>query len=366
MSLSIGIVGLPNVGKSTLFNALLKKQVANVANYPFCTIEPNVGVVAVPDERLPVLAKIVKTEKIVPAVVEFFDIAGLVKGASKGEGLGNKFLSHIREVAAIVHVVRLFEDSNVVHVSPQINPTDDMQTIENELMLADLETLDKNQKSKVKSQNDNSKIKSSENMKIVVEKLIKVLDSGQPARTVELTDEEKELIKPLNLLTMKPVIYVFNVSEKQLENKEETEKQIASYQLPATNYLLLNAKLENDVLTLSENEQKEYLQQYHLEDTGLNRLIKKSYETLGLISFLTAGTLEARAWTITQGTLAPQAAGVIHTDFEKHFIKADIVTYEDFVALNGWVKAREIGKVQIVGKDYVMQDDDIVEFKVGI
>ncbi len=356
MKLSIGIIGLPNVGKSTLFNALLKRQQAYVANFPFATIEPNVGIVAVPDERLPVLAKIVKTSKIVPAVVEFYDIAGLVKGASQGEGLGNKFLSHIREVAAIVHVVRFFEDPDVIHVSNKIDPLSDIQTIESELILADLETLKKQKQPRPNSPKDQLATYA------VIQRLAQQLNQGISARNVSLNDEEKKLIKPLNLLTIKPVVYAFNVSDKQLENKTETENKIKKI---TKDYILLNAKLENEVLAFSESDQKEYLKNYQLEDTGLNRLIKKSYEVLGLISFLTAGTLEARAWTITQGMLAPQAAGVIHTDFEKKFIKAEIVPYQDFVSCGGWLKAREIGKVQIVGKDYVMRDGDVVEFKIG-
>ncbi len=373
--LSIGIVGLPNVGKSTLFNALLKKQVANASNYPFCTIEPNVGIVEVPDERLPVLAKIVKTEKIVPAVVEFYDIAGLVKGASQGEGLGNKFLSHIREVAAIVHVVRLFEDENVIHVSNIVDPKSDMETIDAELILADLETLTKQKEPKMNATKDERATFK------VAGRLKTELNKGVSARNVQLSDEEKHLIKGLNLLTMKPQIYIFNVSENQLENKEETEQQIqnvilASEARPGSidseqarmtpSFLYLNAKLENDVLTLSPEEQKKYLNQYKLNDTGLNRLIKKSYEILGLISFLTAGILEARAWTIIKGTLAPQASGTIHTDFEKKFIKADICTYQDFIDNNGWIGAREVGKVVSAGKDYIMRDGDVVEFKIGV
>ncbi len=362
MQLSIGIVGLPNVGKSTLFNALLKKQVAFAANYPFATIEPNVGIVEVPDERLPVLAKVVNSTKIVPAAVEFYDIAGLVKGASTGEGLGNKFLAHIREVAAIVHVVRLFDDSNVIHVANKVDPVDDIKTVETELILADLETILKH---KVPKHNaDKDTIQTHE----VAQKIKAVLDQGLWANRTQLTDEEKFLAKSLNLLTMKPVIYVFNVSEKQLENIEDTKKQIDTVLKSVgaqEQYIYLNAKLETDVLGFAEAEQQEFLQQYGLKETGLNRLIKKSYETLGLISFLTAGEKEVRAWTIKKGTLAPQAAGVIHTDFEKHFIKADIVPYQTFVETNGWVKARELGKVQIVGKDYVMQDNEVVEFKIG-
>ena len=401
MKLSIGIVGLPNVGKSTLFNALLKKQVADAANYPFCTIEPNIGIVEVPDERLPVLAKIVKTDKIVPAAVEFYDIAGIVKGASVGEGLGNKFLSHIREVSAIVHVVRLFIDDNVIHVANKVDPKSDIEIIESELILADLETLNKQKEPKMNAEKD--ELKRWE----IIKRLKEELNMGIPARIVEArhasslpNNEYHDLIKPLNLLTLKPVIFVFNASEKQLEDKEETEKQIldviasTSMSLRAEsellsvnsakqsmdkiaassgfaetprndNYIYLNAKLENDILALSPAEQKEYLDQYKLSDTGLNRLIKESYKALGLISFLTAGTLEARAWTIQKGWLAPQAAGTIHTDFEKKFIKADIMTYDDFVKCEGWVKAREVGKVVSAGKDYAMRDGDVVEFKIG-
>lgn len=371
MNLSIGIVGLPNIGKSTLFNALLKKTVADAANYPFCTIEPNVGVVEVPDERLPKIAEIVNTQKIVPAVVEFYDIAGLVAGASQGEGLGNKFLSHIREVAAIAHVVRLFEDDNVLHVSNTVDPLRDISTIETELVLADLATLEKQKDLSVAARAKATKEEGHRADAVI--KLKNHLNAGNPARTLRLTDDEAEAAKDLHLLTMKPIIYVFNVSEEQLLDKEGTQKRIEeilrSLPLPQDDSpvgaIFLNAKLENEVLALDESDQKEYLNQYGLEETGLNRLIKKAYETLGLISFLTGGELEARAWTIKKGTLAPQAAGAIHTDFEKKFIKADIVPYSTFVEIGGWTKARDAGKVQIVGRDYVMKDGDVVEFKIG-
>ncbi len=335
-----------------------------MANYPFCTIEPNVGIIEVPDERLPVLAKIVNTTKIVPAVIEFYDIAGLVKGASTGEGLGNKFLSHIREVEAIVHVVRLFEDGNVVHVSDKINPVDDIKTIETELILADLETVNKQKEPK-----GSSATKEAFATYEVIKKIKEQLDRGIPVRQTFLNDEELISLKQLNLLTIKPIIFVFNVSEEQLQNHVETKNKIEEVlkqaQTNKNGYLYLCAKMEAEIVAFNESEQKEYLQQFGLDQTGLNRLIKKSYEILGLISFLTAGEIEARAWTIKKGWLAPQAAGTIHTDFEKKFIKADIVPYQKFVEVGGWTKARETGLVQTVGKDYVMHDDEVVEFKIG-
>ncbi len=342
MKLSIGIVGLPNVGKSTLFNALLKRQVALEANYPFATIEPNVGIIEVPDERLTKLAEIVKTSKIVPAAVEFYDIAGLVKGASQGEGLGNQFLSHIREVEATIHVVRLFEDKDIIHVENKVDPVSDIQTIETELILADLQTLNKQKEPK-----GTSAPKEAFAAYEIVKKLKNHLDAGKPARTLPLSIDEKEAVKSLSLITMKPVIFCFNCSLEQLEKPEETQSKI------------------QEILKQVNNEGASSLLFNPLEETTLNVLIQRAYETLGLISFLTAGEKEARAWTITKGTLAPQAAGVIHTDFEKKFIKADVVAYEDFLACNGWSGAREKGKAQICGKDYEMKDGDVVEFKIG-
>jgi len=357
MKLSIGIVGLPNVGKSTLFNALLKRQVALEANYPFATIEPNIGIIEVPDERLQKLAEIVKTQKIVPAAVEFYDIAGLVKGASQGEGLGNQFLTHIREVAAILHVVRLFEDKDIIHVENKIDPLSDVQIIETELILADLQTLQKQKEPK-----GTSAPKEAFAAYEVVKKLKTALNDGVPARSVTLSVEERDAIKPLNLITMKPVVFCFNCSLEQLEKPEETKAKIQEIlkQVQNDNGGMLRNNVSNSTLYASS-----YMVFNPLEESTLNVLIQKAYETLGLISFLTAGEKEARAWTISKGTLAPQAAGTIHTDFEKKFIKADIATYDDFVSCNGWTGAREKGKVQICGKDHEMKDGDVVEFKVG-
>lgn len=341
MKLSIGIVGLPNVGKSTLFNALLKKQVALEANYPFATIDPNVGIIEVPDERLGALAAIVNTKKLVPAAVEFYDIAGLVRGASQGEGLGNKFLTHIREVAAVAHVVRLFEDSDIIHVDNKVDPLEDLKTIETELILADLGTVAKFREPRMNaSKEDLAMYKLVQNVKAE-------LDKGIPVRSMKFTDDEQVFLKQLNLLTAKPVIFCFNCSLDQLDDVEGTKTKIRA------------------ILKEIQTDTESFIMFNPLEETTLNVLIARAYETLGLISFLTAGELEARAWTIAKETPAPAAAGTIHTDFEKKFIKADIVKYEDFVAASGWVKARETGKVQTVGRDYIMQDGDVVEFKIG-
>ncbi len=347
MKLSCGIVGLPNVGKSTLFNALLKKQTALVANYPFATIDPNVGVVEVPDERLPVLAKIVHTNKIVPAVVEFYDIAGLVKGAAVGEGLGNKFLSHIREVSTIVHVIRLFEDKKVINTQQAIEPTVDIKIIEEELMLADLQTLDKQKEPKGNASKDEIAIFN------IVKNVRGNLDKGIPVRNQKLPGEQLELIKHLNLLTAKPVIFCFNCSLEQLEEKEKTEETV--------NQILKQVQNNGE----SRNDTSPFLLFNPLLEESLDELIKKAYEALNLISFLTAGEIEARAWTIVKGTPAPQAAGVIHSDFAKKFIKAEIVSYDNFVKANGWIGAREKGLIQTVGRDYIIQEGDVVDFKIN-
>lgn len=357
MNLKIGIVGLPNAGKSTLFNALLKKQVAFAANYPFATIEPNVGVVPVPDERLAKLAEITKLEDkleklppLRPATVEFVDIAGLVKGASEGEGLGNKFLAHIRETNIICNVLRFFPDSNIVHTEGNIDAKRDRDIVETELVLADLQTLNKQGEPKMNAtKEDRARYD-------VVQKLKVAMDGGKKALDVLTDPDEQELVRPLQLLTMKPFVYVGNVSETQLGTPPETD--IAPI-------VFICAQTESELATMSEEEQKDYLKSLGVASSGLDLLIKKAYETLGLISFLTTGELESRAWTIEKGMIAPQAAGVIHTDFEKKFIKCDTVAYEDFVSLGGWKKAREAGKARSEGKEYVMQDGDVVEFKIG-
>jgi GTP-binding protein YchF len=358
MNLRIGIVGLANVGKSTLFNALLKKQVAFAANYPFATIEPNIGVVPVPDDRLQKLAEITKVEEkidalppIVPAVVEFVDIAGLVKGAAQGQGLGNKFLSHIREVHIICHVVRYFDDPAVVHVADTVDPVRDREIVNTELVLADLQTIEK--QAEPKGAATKEQLVKWE----VIKKLKEGLNAGKLASIIITDPEEQALIGDLHLLTMKPQIIVANVSEDQLGTfKGESFKGQA---------IAICAKIESELAGLSSEEQKEYLTSLGLEASGLDRLIRKAYETLGLISFLTCGVIEARAWTIEKGTRAPQAAGTIHTDFEKKFIKADVCPFDEFVAVGGWKNAREAGKVRSEGKEYIVRDGDIIEFKIG-
>ncbi|MBP9797717.1 redox-regulated ATPase YchF [Candidatus Woesebacteria bacterium] len=363
MALSVGIVGLPNVGKSTLFNALLKKQVALAANYPFATIEPNVGIIEVPDSRLQPLAEIAGTNTIIPAAIEFYDIAGLVRGASEGEGLGNKFLSHIGETSLICHVVRLFEDGDILHVDTSVDPIRDIQTIETELILADLSTLSRQREPK------GAATKEDKQRWEALEALKAKLDTGIPARHAGLSAEHIESLRMFNLLTFKPVMYVCNVSEAQLLNMAETEKQVRALLAEAcphdTDFLIISVKMEQELSLLDEKDQKEYLAEFGLSETGLNRLVAKAYSELQLISYLTVGVKEVRAWTITKGTLAPQAAAVIHTDFEKHFIKAEIVPYDVFIEAGGWAGARASGKAILGGKDYEMKDGDVVEFKIG-
>lgn len=366
MSLKIGIVGLPNVGKSTLFNALVRGSQAQAANYPFCTIEPNVGIVDVPDERLQKLTEISKSKKTVPAVVEFVDIAGLVRGASKGEGLGNKFLAAIRECDAVAQVVRFFEDGNVTHVSGKIDPFDDIGVIETELQLADLSTVEK------RLENIDKEIRSGDKtapkIKEILTSIKKFLDDGKNARIADLNEDDKKLIKELGLMTLKPTIYIANCSETQLIQISKSEIRMPNGMPNSENvqWIPISAKIESELNELGDEEKAEYLKELGLESSGLDRLIKKAYEILGLISYLTSGEPETRAWTIHKGWTAPQAAGVIHGDFERGFIAADVVKYQDFIDNNGWTGAKEKGLIRTQGKDYIMQDGDVVFFKFNV
>lgn len=357
MSFSIGIVGLPNVGKSTLFNALTCSKQANAQNYPFCTIDPNVGVVEVPDSRLSKLAEVSKSQKIVPTTIEFVDIAGLVKGAAQGEGLGNQFLSHIREVDAIAQVVRAFEDDNIIHVHNRVNPREDAEIINTELVLADLQTVEKRLVNVKKS----AKGTVAKEIKIeieVLEKLYAHLQTNQPARMLELHEEESGAVKSLHLLTMKPMMYVVNIKDQEKGNKE----QFSFGDAPVVEVC---AQLEAELSELSPEEAREYLRTTGIEQTGLDKIIVAGYKLLRLITYFTSGEPETRAWTIPEDTKAPEAAGVIHSDFVKGFIKADVVGWRDFVEFGGWGKLRESGKMRLEGKEYVVRDGEVCYFHLG-
>jgi GTP-binding protein YchF len=362
MGFKCGIVGLPNVGKSTLFNALTETAAAQAANYPFCTIEPNVGEVAVPDPRLDTLAALGKSEKTVPTRLTFVDIAGLVRGASKGEGLGNQFLANIREVDAIAHVVRCFEDTDVTHVEGKIDPVADIETIETELMLADLDSLERRVDALEKKARGNDR--EAKEMLDLVQRALTLLREGKPARFVERKAEEEKTFAMLGLMTAKPVLYVCNVDENSAASGNAFSQKVeARAQEEGAVSVVISAKIESEIAILSKEERTDYLAAVGLKEAGLDRLIRAGYALLHLVTYFTVGPKEARAWTITRGTRAPQAAGVIHTDFERGFIRAETIAFDDYVALGGEAGARDAGKLRLEGKDYVVADGDVMHFR---